>query len=326
MKAIQINRPGGPEVLEPASVSPPSPGPSEVLVQIEAAGVNFIDTYHRTGAYPVRLPFIPGVEGGGTVAAVGSAVAEVKAGDRVTYALHLGSYAEMATVPAAALLPVPDGVDMGSAVAATVQGLTAHYLCRSTYRLTSESTALVHAAAGGVGRLLVQMARMLGAEVFATVSNETKAEMARQAGAHHVIDYSREDFVKRVRDQTGGRGVDVVYDSVGRDTFDQSLKCLRPRGLLCLFGQSSGAVAPVDPQILNAAGSAFLTRPSLHHYTASRAELLERGEEVYRWMEEGTLSVRIDRTFPLEEAADAHRALESRATMGKILLLNRSNG
>ena len=322
MKAIQISRPGGPEVLEPASVSSPSPEPSEVLIQVEAAGVNFIDTYHRTGAYPVQLPFIPGVEGGGTVTEVGSEVDGVKAGDRVTYALHLGSYAEQATVPAAHLLPVPDGVDIGSAVAATVQGLTAHYLSRSTYRLTPEATALVHAAAGGVGRLLVQMARIVGAEVFATVSNETKAKVAREAGAQHVIDYSREDFVERVQDVTHGRGVDVVYDSVGLDTFQSSLKCLRPRGLLCLFGQSSGAVPPVDPQILNSAGSVFLTRPSLHHYSASREELLERGAEVYRWMKEGTLSVRIDRTFRLEEAADAHRALESRATMGKILLLN----
>ncbi len=322
MKAIQINSFGGPEVLEPVSVPSPSPGPSEVLIRLDAAGVNFIDTYHRTGAYPAELPFIPGVEGGGTVAEVGSEVDGVKVGDRVTYSMHLGSYAEWATVEAAQLLPVPDGIDMGSAVAATVQGLTAHYLARSTYRLTAESIALVHAAAGGVGRLLVQMARTVGAEVFATVGSEAKVEIARGAGAQHVINYSREDFVKRVLDGTDGRGVDVVYDSVGRDTFQSSLKCVRPRGLLCLFGQSSGAVGAVDPQVLSAAGSAFLTRPSLAHYAASREELEERGREVYRWMKEGAVSVRIDRTFPLQEAADAHRALESRATMGKILLLN----
>ncbi len=327
MQAIQAVSPGGAQVLKLVSVPEPSPGPKEALIGIEAAGVNFIDTYHRTGVYANEFPFIPGVEGGGTVLEIGSDVHEVEVGDRVTFGMHLGSYAERASVPAHTLLPVPLALDLPSAVAATVQGLTAHYLSRSTFTLKSGSTALIHAAAGGVGRLLVQMARIAGSEVYATVSSEAKAEVAREAGAQHVINYSVDDFVERVQEGTDGQGVDVVYDGVGQDTFQGSLKCLRPRGLLCLFGQSSGGVPPIDPQILHSSGSVFLTRPSLYHYAATRQELLVRSNDIYRWMEEGKLSVRIDRTFPLEQASQAHRVLEGRETMGKVLLLNKpTNG
>ncbi len=321
MKAIQAGSPGGAEVLELVSVAEPSPGPDEALIGIETAGVNFIDTYHRTGVYANEFPFIPGVEGGGTVLEIGNQVQEVEVGDRVTFGMFLGSYAERAAVPAAQLMPVPPALDVPSAVAATVQGLTAHYLSRSTFTLTPGSSTLIHAAAGGVGRLLVQLARIAGSEVYATVSSEAKAEVAREAGAQHVINYSVDDFVEQVEEGTGGRGVDVVYDGVGKDTFEGSLKCLRPRGMLCLFGQSSGGVSPVDPQILNSAGSVFLTRPSLYHYVATRQELLGRAKEIYGWMEKGQLSVRIDRTFPLEQAGQAHRVLEGRETMGKVLLL-----
>ena len=299
----------------------PVPGEEDVLIRVQAAGVNFIDTYHRTGAYPLQCPFVPGIEGGGVVEAVGSAVTELAVGDRVTYCGALGSYADRAVVPARQVVPVPEGMEMGLATAAMVQGLTAHYLCRSSYPLDSKSSVLIHAGAGGVGRLAIQMARLLGATVFTTVSNSSKAELARQAGAQHVINYVKDDFVEYIHSQSGGKGVDVVLDSVGKTTFHQSLKCLRPRGLLCLFGQSSGAVGPIDPQILNAAGSVYLTRPTLADYTLNREELLERWAELQGWLGSGQVSVRIDRTLPLSEAAAAHRALEARETMGKVLLL-----
>lgn len=322
MQAIQISKPGGIEVLELVSVPVPSPGPKDALIGVEAAGVNFIDIYHRNGLYTNDFPFIPGVEGGGTVLEIGSAVHEVKVGDKVTYAMQLGSYAEQAVVPSKNLIPVPKGLTILSAVAATVQGLTAHYLSRSTSNLTSESSVLIHAAAGGVGRLLVQMARIIGCEVYATVSTENKAKIAHSAGAQHVINYSVDNFLEKVTKLTDGKGVDVVFDSVGKSTFQDSLKCLKPRGLLCLFGQSSGPVSPLDPQLLNSSGSVFLTRPSLNHYAANRQELLARAKEIYTWIEKGLLSVQIDRTFPLVQVAKAHQVLEQRKSIGKILLIN----
>lgn len=289
-------------------------------MEIRAAGVNFIDIYYRTGQYRQALPFTPGVDGAGTVLSVGKDVRDVRPGDRVAFAMHLGSYAERAVVPAWKLVPLPEKVDFETGVAAMVQGLTAHYLTHSTYALAPGQTALVHAAAGGVGLLLVQMARIQGARAIGTVSTEAKAELARQAGADEVILYAQQDFETEVRRLTGGVGVEVVYDSVGRATFAKSLNCLRPRGYLVLFGQSSGAVEPLDPQILNAKGSLFLTRPSLGHYAATREELLGRAGDVFGWIGEGRLKIRIHAAYPLSEAASAHRALEGRQTAGKIVL------
>ncbi|MCS6816622.1 MAG: quinone oxidoreductase [Blastocatellia bacterium] len=321
MRAIRVHEYGGPEVLRYEDVPLPEPGPGEVRVKIEAAGVNFIDIYHRTGLYPNPLPFTLGVEGAGVVEAIGPDVADVRVGDRVAYALALGAYAERAIVPAWKLVPLPETIDFPTAAAAMVQGLTAHYLTHSTYSLKPGDTALVHAAAGGTGLLIVQMAKLRGARVIGTVSTEEKAQRAREAGADEVILYTQQDFEAEVRRLTDGRGVDVVYDSVGQATFEKSLNCLRPRGLLVLFGQSSGPVPPIDPLVLSAKGSVFLTRPHLSHYVATREELLERARALFQWIQEGQVKIHIEQLFPLAEAAEAHRILAARASMGKLLLV-----
>ncbi len=321
MKAIRVHEYGGPEVLRYEEVAVPEPGPGEVRVKIEAVGVNFIDIYHRTGLYPNPLPFTPGIEGAGTVEAIGVGVTEVRLGDRVAYALSLGAYAERAVVPAWRLVPIPEGVDAQVAAAAMVQGLTAHYLTHSTYPLQPGDTALVHAAAGGTGSLIVQMAKLRGARVIGTVSTEEKARRAKEVGADYVILYTQTDFEAEVKRITEGRGVDVVYDSVGQATFEKSLKCLRPRGYLVLFGQSSGPVPPVDPLLLSTQGSLFLTRPHLSHYVATREELLRRADALFHWIRTGHVRIHIERTFPLREAADAHRVLAERRSTGKLLLV-----
>ncbi len=321
MRAIRVHEYGGPEVFKLEEVALPEPGGGEALVTVEAAGVNFIDVYHRTGLYPGALPFTPGMEAAGVVEAVGPGVYEVEVGDRVAYAMERGSYAERAVVPAWKLVRLPESLDAEAGAAAMLQGMTAHYLTRSTYPLAGGETALVHAAAGGVGLLLVQMAARIGATVIGTVSTEEKARLAREAGADAVILYTEGDFAEEALRLTDGRGVHVVYDSVGQATFDQSLACLRPRGLLALFGQSSGSVPPIDPSVLaTGGGSLFLTRPGLAHYAADRGELLERAGDVLHWVATGELRLRIDRTYPLSEAAEAHRALEGRQTAGKVLL------
>jgi NADPH2:quinone reductase len=289
-------------------------------VRLSAAGVNFIDIYHRTGLYPLPLPFTPGSEGAGVVKEVGAEVTEVRPGDRVAYAMSTGSYAELAVVPAWRLVPIPESVSFESAAAAMLQGMTAHYLSHSTFALEADHQALVHAAAGGVGLLLVQMAKRRGARVLGTVSTEAKAAAARRAGADVVIRYTEEDFEAVARRETDGRGVDVVYDSVGKTTFDKSLRSLRPRGLLALYGQSSGPVPPFDPGELAKRGSLFLTRPTLAHYNLDRAEILTRARDVLTWMERGEIEVKIERVLPLDQAAEAHRLLESRKTSGKLVL------
>ena len=320
MKAIHVLKPGGPGAMLLVDVPVPQPGPNQVLVKIAAAGVNFIDVYFRTGLYKSELPITLGNEAAGTVEAVGEGVSGFKNGDRVAYAMSRGSYAEYAVVPSAVLAHVPAAIELSSAAAAMLQGMTAHYLTHSTYPLKSGDTCLVHAAAGGAGGLIVQMARSLGARVFGTVSTEEKAEIARRHGADEVILYTKEDFQAAVKRLSGGRGVDVVYDSVGSTTFDASLNSLRPRGMMVLFGQSSGPVPPFDPNILNAKGSLFLTRPSLGHYLLTRDELEWRAGDVLGAVASGSLKLRIDRTYPLAEAALAHRDLEARRTTGKILL------
>ncbi len=321
MMAIRVHQHGGPQVLQYEDLPVPAPRPGEVLVKVEAAGVNFSDVYHRTGLYSAPLPFIPGAEAAGTVHAVGPHVVEVKPGNTVAYATHLGSYAEYAVVPAWKLVRLPETISMRIAAAVMLQGLTAHYLTHSICPLKPGMIALVHAAAGGVGLLLVQMAKRLGATVIGTVSTETKAALAREAGADEIIRYREVDFEAAVTQITAGRGVDVVYDSVGRDTFAKSLNCLRPRGYLVLFGQSSGPVEPVDPLILSSKGSLFLTRPYLGHYLATREELLERAGVLFNSISEGDLTVRIEQTFTLAQAAEAHRQLESRKVSGKLLLI-----
>lgn len=320
MKAIRVERPGGPEVLKLQDVPLPEPGPGQARVRIHHIGVNYIDIYHRTGLYPLDLPFTPGSEAAGVVDAVGEGVTEVKVGDRVAYAMHRGSYAEYAVVPAWILAPLPDEISFETAAAVMLQGLTAHYLTHSTFPIQPGHKVLVHAAAGGVGLLLVQMAKARGATVFGTVSTQAKAELAKAAGADEVILYTQEDFAEAIQTITGGEGLDCVYDSVGKDTFEKSLKCLRPRGYLVLFGQSSGPVPPVDLQILNSHGSLYVTRPSLAHYILDREELLQRTNDLFTWIKEKRLDVRIDSTFPLAQAAEAHKRLESRASSGKILL------
>lgn len=320
MKAIRVYEAGGPEVLRYEDVPAPEPGQGEIRVKIEAAGVNFIDIYHRTGLYPMSYPITLGLEGAGVVDAVGPGVTDLKVGDRVAYSSQLGSYAEYVVAPAARLMPVPEGVDLASAAAVMLQGMTAHYLTHSTYPLKAGETVLIHAAAGGVGLLLVQIARQLGATVIGTVSTGEKAELARQAGADHVILYTQTDFEEETKRLTGGQGVHVVYDSVGKTTFDKSLNVLRQRGYMVLFGQSSGPVPPFDPGILNSKGSLFLTRPSLFHYVSERADLEWRSTDLFQWIAAGELQVRIDRTLPLAEAAEAHRLLTGRQTAGKLLL------
>jgi NADPH2:quinone reductase len=321
MKAIQVKRCGSPEALEVVELPKPTPGPKQALVKIEASGINFIDVYFRTGLYKADLPFTPGSEGAGIVEAVGPEVTEVAVGDRVAYAMARGSYAEYAIVPAWQLVKVPDGVDLKVAAAAMLQGMTAHYLTHSTYPLKKGDTALLHAAAGGTGLLIAQMAKMLGARVIGTVSTDAKAALAREAGADEIILYTRQDFETEVKRLTAGRGVDVVYDSVGHTTFLKGLNCLRLRGMMALFGQSSGTVEPLDPGLLAAKGSLFLTRPSLAHYAATREELLWRAGDVLGWVKSGSLKIRIEKTYRLAEAPQAHRDLEGRKTSGKLLLL-----
>jgi NADPH2:quinone reductase len=321
MKAVRVHKYGGPEVLTIDEVPVPEPKAGETRVKIEAIGVNYIDIYQRTGLYPLQTPFTLGKEGAGIVDAVGPNVTEVKKGERVGYASIPGSYAEYAIVPAARLVPIPPNIDARTAAALMLQGMTAHYLTHSTYPLKTGETALLHAAAGGVGLLLIQIAKQFGATAIGTVSTEAKAKLAKEMGADHLILYTQSDFLAEVKKLTDGRGVNVVYDSVGQTTFDKSLDCLRPRGYLVLFGQSSGPVPPFDPGKLAAKGSLFLTRPSLPHYTLERSELLQRANDVFNWTATGKLKVRIDKTFPLAEVAEAHRQLEGRKTTGKVILL-----
>ncbi|MCG8350929.1 MAG: quinone oxidoreductase [Chloroflexales bacterium] len=321
MYAIRVHETGGTEQLSYAEVPLPEPGSGQVRVKVAAVGVNFIDIYHRTGLYPLPRPFTPGLEVAGVIDAVGPDVSEFTTGDQVATALAAGGYAEYALAPAEKLVRVPAQLDMQQAAAAMLQGFTAHYLSHSTFPLKAGDTALVHAAAGGVGRLLVQMAKKLGARVFGTAGSEEKAQLARSAGADEVILYKQEDFAAAVRSLTNGRGVDVVYDSVGVSTFEGSLDSLRPRGYLVLYGQSSGPIPPFNPSILNAKGSLFLTRPTLAHYIATREELNWRANDLFGWLAAGELTLRIDRTYPLSEVAAAHRALEGRETAGKILLI-----
>ena len=321
MQAIRVHHTGGPEVLRHERVNRPSPGPGQALVKVDAAGVNFIEVYQRTGRYNVSLPFTPGSEAGGTVAEIGQGVSSVKVGDRVVSHGFAGSYAEYSLAPADRLISLPDGVTTRLGAAVMLQGMTAHYLACSTFPLGPGHTCLVHAAAGGVGLLLCQIARSRGARVIGTVSTEEKAALAREAGAHEVILYTKQDFVSETKRLTGGVGVEVVYDSVGHTTFAKGLDCLRPRGMMALYGQSSGPVEPIDPQILNQKGSLFLTRPTLGHYVATREELIERASTILGWVLGGRLKVRIGREFPLAEAAEAHSELEGRRTTGKVLLI-----
>jgi len=319
--AIWVRATGGPEVLSLESAEPSDPGPGAVRVRTAAAGVNFVDVYFRTGLYPRPLPFVPGLEGAGTIEAVGEGVAGFAPGDRVAWASAPGSYAEHVIAPARMIIPVPDDIADEVAAAAMLQGMTAHYLTHGVRETRPGDVALVHAAAGGVGLLLVQMLKAAGATVVGTCSTAEKEALARGAGADHVVRYDEDDFVARTREITDGRGVDVAFDSVGKTTFQGSLASLRPRGLLCLYGQSSGKVEPFDLQRLNDGGSLFVTRPSLLHYTATREELERRAGEVLDAIAEGALDVRIGARFPLADAAEAHRALEGRATTGKVLLV-----
>lgn len=320
MRAIQIKQTGGPEVLEVVDLPTPQPGPGQVLVKIEAAGVNFIDTYLREGRYPAPLPFTPGQEGAGTVESVGSGVTGFNAGDRVAWTGTRGSYAEFAVVPATELLRLPDQISFEQAAAVMTQGLTAHYLAFDTYPIQPGDTVLVHAGAGGVGLLLTQVAKRLGARVLTTVSTEEKAQLSRDAGADRVILYTRESFADAVKEETQGRGLPVVYDSVGKTTFEDSLKCLRPRGLMALYGASSGAVPPFDLIRLSTTGSLYVTRPTLKDYVQTRAELERRANDIFGWVARGELKVRIGHSYKLEDAQRAHRDLEGRNTTGKVLL------
>jgi len=320
MNAIQIRETGGPEVLQLVDLPIPEPGPGQVLIRVEAIGMNFIEIYFRKGQYKATLPMIPGSEAAGTVEELGPGVNRFKPGDLVASTGVLGSYAEYALVPAAQLVKVPDGITPEQAAAAMLQGMTAHYLAYSTFPLKRGDTCLVHAGAGGVGLLLTQMAARIGARVITTVSTEEKEALSREAGASEVIQYTKQDFVAEVKRLTEGKGVDVVYDSVGKTTFDGSLNCLRPRGLLALFGGSSGAVPPVDLIQLSSKGSLFVTRPTLWHYVATREELEWRANDVLNWVATGELNLRMEHTFPLTEAGKAQDDMENRRTTGKILL------
>jgi NADPH2:quinone reductase len=321
MRAIRVAQYGGPESMRLEELPTPEPGPGQALVRLEAAGVNFIDVYQRAGVYKGQLPVPLGLEGAGVVEATGAGVTTVRAGDRVAWTGVPGSYATHNAVPADRLVTLPAGLDAQVGAAAMLQGMTAHYLAFSTYPLKPGDACLVHAAAGGVGLLLCQMARRAGARVIGTVSTEDKARLAREAGAHDVILYTREDFEAEVKRLTDGKGLQVVYDSVGKDTFDKGFNCLAPRGYMVLYGQSSGSVSAVDPQVLNVKGSLFLTRPSLNHHILTREELLRRAGDVLGWAQRGELKLRIGATIPLAEAVEAHRQLEGRQTTGKVLLL-----
>jgi NADPH2:quinone reductase len=321
VNAIQIQQTGGPETLLYTDISQPEPGPGEARVKIKVAGVNYIDTYHRSGQYDQALPFTPGMEAGGVVDAVGEGVTAVSPGDRVAYAMQIGAYADYAIVPAWKLVKVPEDVKMELATALMLQGMTAHYLTHSTYLVQAGDTVLVHAAAGGVGLLLVQIAGLRGARVIGTVSTQEKAEIAEEYGADDIIRYTETDFVEAVKELTNGKGVNVIYDGVGQATFRKGLDCLKPRGMMALYGQASGPVESFDPQILNQNGSLFLARPSLAHYAASQEEIEDRTDDLFDWIASDAIQVRIDRTYPLSEAAEAHRYIEDRRTKGKLLLL-----
>ncbi|MCL4531964.1 MAG: quinone oxidoreductase [Actinobacteria bacterium] len=321
MKIIRVHQLGGPEAMLLEEAPVPEPGPGQVLVKIEAIGVNFIDIYNRSGLYKNPLPVTPGNEGAGTVEAVGSGVAEVKTGDRVAWGMNIGSYAQYRVISSDRLVTIPAGLSFQDAASVMLQGMTAHYLAISTYPLKAGDSCLIHAAAGGLGQLLCQVAKIRGARVIGTVGSPAKAEIARQAGADEVILYRDQDFVARTRELTGGAGVQVVYDTVGKDTFAGSLDSLARRGMLVLVGQASGPVPPLDPGVLNVKGSLYLTRPSLNAYVATRDELLWRAGEVLGWVASGKLRQKIDRTYPLAEAAAAHEALSSRETAGKLLLI-----
>lgn len=321
MKAIRVLAYGGPEGLQLQDIPDPSPGAGQALVGVEAAGVNFIDVYQRTGLYKLPLPFTLGQEGAGTVLSVGAGVSSVTPGDKVAWTSIMGGYAEKAVVPANRLVLLPSGLSTKQGAAIMLQGMTAHYLATDTYALKPGDTCVVHAAAGGVGLLLTQIAKLRGARVIACVSTPDKAVLAGEAGADDVVLYTSEDFADVAKKATGGKGVQVVYESVGKTTFEKSLKSLAPRGLLALFGQSSGPVAPVNPQILAAGGSLFLTRPTLGNYIASDDELRRRAADLFGWIAAGTLRLRIEHEYPLREAAEAHRALEGRKTTGKVILV-----
>jgi len=321
MKAIRIHEFGGPEVMQYEEVPTPTPGAGQVLVKLAASGLNFIDVYQRTGLYPNDLPYGLGLEGSGTVAAVGAEVSGLREGDAVAYTGVPGSYAEYVLAPADRLVRMPDGLDVKVGAAAMLQGMTAHYLAYTTYPLKAGDTCLIHAAAGGVGLILVQMAKQCGARVIGTVSTEEKAALAREAGADEMILYTQQDFETEVKRLTDGKGVQVIYDSVAKDTFDKGLNCLAPLGYMVLYGQSSGPIPPFDPAILNAKGSLFLTRPSLFHYIADRASLEKRAGDVLGWIASGALKLRMEHTFALSDVAEAHRSLEGRKTTGKVLLI-----
>lgn len=325
MQAVRVHQFGGREAMQVEDIPQPQPGAGEVLIEIEAAGINFIDVYQRTGTYPNPLPYGLGMEGAGVVRQVGPDVGEFREGDRVAWSTVAGSYAEFVVAPVAKIVPVPDGVTSQQAAALMLQGMTAHYLTHSTYPVQQGDRVLVHAAAGGTGQLIVQMAKRRGATVYGTVSTAEKAQIAREAGADEVIRYTEQDFEAEVKRLTDGKGVHVVYDGVGKTTFDKGLNSLRPRGYMVLFGQASGPVEPINPQVLNAKGSLFLTRPTLFHYVAERHELLERAADVLGMAASGALNVRIDHAYPLAEVAAAHEHLEGRGTMGKLLLVPGSN-
>jgi NADPH2:quinone reductase len=321
VQSVRVYQTGGPEVLRYEQHEIPDLQPGQVLLRIEATGVNFVDVYYRSGLYPRRLPYTPGAEASGVIEALAPDVQGFHPGDRVATAMAEGAYAEYALAPADHVVPVPQGIDARAAAAVLLQGMTAHYLTSSTYAIRPGDRVLIHAAAGGTGRLLVQMAKLRGAVVYGTVSSEEKAAMARESGADAVIDYRRGSVAEEIRQLTGGEGVHVVYDGVGRATFEGSLASLRTRGVLVLFGAASGPVPPLDPKRLEAQGSVFLTRPSLRHYTTTRQEVLERADRVFSWLLSGDLRLHVDRVFSLAEAAEAHRALEARETSGKILLI-----
>jgi len=321
MKAVRIHAPGGPEALKYEDAPQPAPKAGEAVVKVDAAGLNYVDVYFRTGAYKGEYPLTLGMEAGGTVSAVGPNVSDVQVGDKVAYTGIPGAYAEYAAVPAARLVKLPGGISTKQGAAAMLQGMTAHYLACSTYPLKKGDACLVHAAAGGVGLLLCQIAKLRGARVIGTVSTDEKAKLAREAGADEVILYTRQDFEAEVKRLTDGKGLQVVYDSVGKTTFDKSLNCLAPRGLLALYGQSSGPIGPFDVALLGAKGSLFLTRPSLNAYIASREDLVQRSTELLGWIRDGKVRLRTEFEFPLKDAAEAHRALEGRKTTGKVLLV-----
>jgi NADPH2:quinone reductase len=320
MKAIVISEQGGPDNMVLSEVPEPEAGPGEVVAEVDAAGLNFVDVYQRSGLYEMELPFIPGSEGAGTVLSIGDDVSGIGVGDRIGWANVRGSYAEKSAIPADKAVPIPDGLDTVTVAAMLLQGITAHYLATDTFRLRPGHRCLIHAGAGGVGLLLTQIAKLKGAEVFTTVGSEEKAELSRKAGSDHVIGYSETDFVEAVEEICGPNTIDVVYDGVGASTFESSLDLLRPRGLMVSFGNASGPAPKISPLVLSQKGSLFLTRPTMAHYISTREELLGRCRDLFDWIRSGVLEVRIGSEYPLADAAEAHRALEGRRTTGKVLL------